>query len=89
MESGTLSADGTLGEETRVFPLQDGCIEAKDSPFDRDVLILDASGIKKVSVEALEGKEYLSVSFDTSLLGIWSPAGKKAPFICIELWYGR
>lgn len=89
VESGTLSADGTLGEETRVFPLQDGCLEAKESLFDKDALILDASGIKKVSLEDSEGKEYLSVSFDTPLLGIWSPAGKKAPFICIEPWYGR
>lgn len=31
----------------------------------------------------------LSVLFDTPLLGIWSPAKKQAPFICIEPWYGR
>lgn len=76
-------------EETRVFPLHNGRLEAKESIFDRDALILDASGIKKVSMEDTEGKEYLSVSFDTPLLGIWPPAGRKAPFICIEPWYGR
>lgn len=89
VESGTLTADGVLGEETRVFPLKDGRLEAKESIFDRDALILDASQIKKVSLEDAQDKEYLSVSFDTPLLGIWSPAGKKAPFICIEPWYGR
>lgn len=89
VESGTLSADGILGDETRVFPLQDGRLGIKESMFDKDALILDASNIKKVSMEDAEGKEYLSVSFDTPLLGIWSPAGKKAPFICIEPWYGR
>ena len=73
----------------RVFPLQDGRLEAKESIFGRDELILDASQIKKVSLEDAQDKEYLSVSFDTPLLGIWSPAGKKAPFICIEPWYGR
>ena len=23
------------------------------------------------------------------LFGLWSPAGKNAPFVCIEPWYGR
>ena len=27
--------------------------------------------------------------FDAPLFGIWSPAGKQAPFICLEPWYGR
>ena len=26
---------------------------------------------------------------DAPLFGIWSPAGKHAPFVCIEPWYGR
>jgi galactose mutarotase-like enzyme len=32
---------------------------------------------------------YISVGFDAPLFGLWSPAGKGAPFICIEPWYGR
>ena len=32
---------------------------------------------------------YVSVTFDAPLFGIWSPAGKNAPFVCIEPWYGR
>ncbi len=84
-----MSSDGILVEETRVFPLKDGRLEARESIFDRDALILDATGIKKVSLEDAESNVYLSVLFDTPLFGIWSPAGKKAPFICIEPWYGR
>ena len=26
---------------------------------------------------------------DTPLCAIWSPAGKHAPFVCVEPWYGR
>lgn len=89
IESGTLTSDRVLGGEKRVFQLKDGRLEAEESIFDKDALVLDASNIKKVSLEDAQGKEYLSVSFDTPLLGIWSPAGKKAPFICIEPWYGR
>ena len=36
-----------------------------------------------------DGKVYLEVEFDAPLFGIWSPAKKHAPFVCIEPWYGR
>lgn len=36
-----------------------------------------------------QGEDVLSVKFDAPLFGIWSPAGKHAPFVCIEPWYGR
>jgi galactose mutarotase-like enzyme len=29
------------------------------------------------------------VEFDAPLVGIWSPPGKSAPFVCLEPWYGR
>ncbi len=89
IESGELTADGVLGNVVRTFPLVDGRLEAKESIFDQDALVVESSGIKKVSLEKPEGEGYLSVLFDTPLLGIWSPAKKQAPFICIEPWYGR
>jgi len=89
IESGGLSEDGTLSNSTRTFPLENGCLEIKEEIFDKDALVLDAQDIKKVSLEDPDRKEYLSVSFDTPLLGIWSPVKKNAPFVCIEPWYGR
>lgn len=89
IESGELTADGVLGNVVRTFPLVDGRLEAKENIFDQDALVVESSGIKKVSLEKPEGEGYLSVLFDTPLLGIWSPAKKQAPFICIEPWYGR
>lgn len=89
IESGLLTTDGVLGEETRTFTLKNGRLEAEEEIFNKDALILDATQIKKVSLEDSKGEEYLSVLFNTPLLGIWSPAGKNAPFICIEPWYGR
>lgn len=87
--SGELTEDGVLGDITKTLLLKDGCLELSDVLFDKDALIINADNIKKVSVKTPEHKEYISVSFDTPLLGIWSPAGKKAPFVCIEPWYGR
>lgn len=56
--------------------------------FDNDALIIQNSGVSEISLSDKNG-EYLSVSFDAPLFGIWSPARKNAPFVCIEPWYGR
>ena len=40
-------------------------------------------------VYSFAGKAYLTVSSTAPLFGIWSPAKKNAPFVCIEPWYGR
>lgn len=89
IESGELTADGLLGNVVNTFSLNDGRLRVTDEIFDKDALVLDSTDIKEVSLENLQKQEYLSVSFDTPLLGIWSPAKKAAPFICIEPWYGR
>ena len=36
-----------------------------------------------------DGQPYVMLTFDAPLFGIWSPAGKNAPFICLEPLYGR
>lgn len=56
--------------------------------FDNDALIIENSGVDEISLSDENG-EYLSVSFDAPLFGIWSPAKKNAPFVCIEPWFGR
>jgi galactose mutarotase-like enzyme len=59
-----------------------------DNVFDNDALIIENSDVTEVSL--VDGnKKYLTVSFDAKIFGIWSPAKKNAPFVCIEPWYGR
>ena len=59
-----------------------------DSVFDNDALIIENSDVTEVSLLDND-KKYLTVKFDAPLFGIWSPAKKNAPFVCIEPWYGR
>ena len=59
-----------------------------DSVFDKDALIIENSDVNEISLID-SNKKYLTVKFDTPLFGIWSPAKKNAPFVCIEPWYGR
>jgi galactose mutarotase-like enzyme len=57
--------------------------------FDRDALVIEEHQYHRVSLADHNKKLYLTVSFDAPLFGLWSPAGKNAPFVCIEPWYGR
>lgn len=66
-----------------------GYLKLEKGLFDRDALIIEESGIKEVALCKADKKPYVIVKFDTPLFGLWSPAGKNAPFVCIEPWYGR
>ncbi len=57
--------------------------------FDRDALIFEDSGLRKVTLLTKAGRPHLSLAFDAPVLGLWSPVAKNAPFVCIEPWYGR
>ena len=59
-----------------------------DSVFDNDALIIENSDVNEISL-VNNDKKYLTVKFDAKVFGIWSPAKKNAPFVCIEPWYGR
>lgn len=82
--------NGLLSERTKEIKLSDGgLLKPAKELFLEDALIIEHTDIKKVSLSDKDGKDYLTVSFDAPLFGIWSPAGKEAPFVCIEPWYGR
>lgn len=84
----TVADQGCVLLDRVIRPTKDGVMEFTQKTFDPDAVIFDHSQIRKVTI--LDGKEkpYLSVSFDCPNVGIWSPTGKKAPFLCIEPWFG-
>ncbi len=86
-----IAGDGTgcLSDNTKSIPLTGGAMQLSYDLFDEDALILEDRQADKVALINSDGKEILAVSFDAPLFGIWSPTGKKAPFVCIEPWYGR
>ncbi|MDO5126447.1 MAG: aldose 1-epimerase family protein [Eubacteriales bacterium] len=82
-------ADGLLSEETFTLQTVDGLRKIDETMFDRDALIIEKQQLDAVSLVDSDGTPYVTVKFDTPLMGIWSPAKKQAPFVCIEPWYGR
>lgn len=87
--SGLLTENGVLGQEQRRVELENGVLSLTDELFEQDALVFEARGINTISLNTKAGKPMLQVRFDAPLVGIWSPAGKKAPFVCIEPWFGR
>lgn len=80
---------GTLSARTKEYVLKDGKMDLTADLFDEDALIIENDQAHKVSLCDWKGQPYLTVSFDAPLFGLWSPAKKSAPFVCIEPWYGR
>lgn len=72
----------TLKAENGLYPLT-------SSLFDKDALVIENIRTGKITLLDREKHPYLSVAFDAPVVGLWSPAGKDAPFMCIEPWYGR
>ncbi|MCM1047928.1 MAG: aldose 1-epimerase family protein [Clostridiales bacterium] len=80
---------GLMSEETDVYLLENGYLWITEDLFDNDALVIENNQAHKVALVKPDGSPYLTVSFDAPLFGIWSPPKKKAPFVCIEPWYGR
>lgn len=89
IESGLLSEQGTLTATKRSFSLEDGKLSLSKEVFEKDALIIDGQGINTVGIENPMGETVLQLHFDVPQIGLWSPAGKNAPFVCIEPWFGR
>lgn len=64
-------------------------IDINDRTFEKDALIFEDSQVGKVTLLTKDGRPWVSLSFDAPLVGLWSPVSGKAPFVCIEPWYGR
>jgi galactose mutarotase-like enzyme len=84
-----LSGSGLATEARDEYMLQKGYLPITEDLFDKDALVVEHDQAHQVSLCRQDGEPYLSVTMSAPLFGVWSPPKKKAPFICIEPWYGR
>lgn len=87
--SSIVGAGSLLSERTRKCALRDGLLDITEDLFNEDALVIEHGQVHMVSLCDGSGKPFVTVSFDAPLVALWAPAGKKAPFVCIEPWYGR
>jgi len=84
-----LDGNGLLEDQSYELRTEQGFFRIPEDLFDRDALIIEGGQNHEVSLCRPDKKPYLTVLFDAPLYGIWSPAKKNAPFVCIEPWWGR
>ena len=80
---------GTCTHEHLIMPLKNNRVVMDENFFERSTFIIENRQTKRVGIEDPDGHRFVTVDFDTPLFAVWSPAGKNAPFICIEPWCGR
>lgn len=80
---------GCVSDETFKVELDnDGMLPITSSIFSHDALILAGSQVNRVSILDKSHTPYMSLLFNSPLVGLWSPS-PSAPFVCIEPWWGR
>lgn len=84
-----LSENGLVYKKDNVLKTNGGKLLIDAQLFDEDALVIEGNQAHRVSLCMPDGNPYLTVNFDAPLFGLWSPAKKNAPFVCIEPWYGR
>lgn len=84
-----LLSGGLLDKYTEYTLKNNDGAEIVKGMFDKDALVVEDGQAHKVTLCGSDRQPYVRVSFDAPLFGLWSPAGKDAPFVCIEPWYGR
>lgn len=78
-----------LANEKRKINTENGYLKLEKDLFKDDALIFESNQIKEVSLCTSDKKEYVTVKFNSPLVGVWSPYKENCPFVCIEPWYGR
>lgn len=71
-----------------VVETKDKVLTFNEETFRDDALVFDHCQLHQVDMLDQNDKPVVSVRFKSPALGIWSPYGKNAPFVCIEPWYG-
>ena len=89
LEYALLDENGLKAYEGLKLPLEQGAYRIPADMFDKDALIFEDYQVHRVSLLTPQKDPYVTLDFLAPVLGIWSPAGKHAPFVCIEPWYGR
>lgn len=80
---------GCVGAEAKVELEEAGYLPLTYEQFAKDAMVLEHSQVSRVTLCHDDKTPYMEVVSSSPLMGLWTPPGKQAPFICIEPWWGR
>jgi len=79
---------GCINPERFELKTDNGLYEFTEESFKDDAVIIDKSQVHKIELLNKKMQPVVTLSFKAPAVGLWSPFGKNAPFVCIEPWYG-
>lgn len=88
LEVQKIADKGCVGDTTEVLTIDENMALMSDT-FKNDALIMSGGQVGRVSMLDKDCKPYLTLLFDSPVVGLWSPVSGDAPFVCIEPWWGR
>ncbi len=89
IESERIAEKGCVGDGTCKVGLDaDGMLPITADTFVHNAIILANRQVNRVSLLDKDHHPYLSLLFNSPLVGLWSPSAN-APFMCVEPWWGR
>ncbi len=80
--------DGLISDKKTIYELEERLLPISEGLFEKDAVIMEDHQVHSISLLTPDKKPYIRTEFDTPIIAVWTPAGKKAPFICIEPWCG-
>ena len=83
-----INKEGFLTKGYHSFETDNGLLRFTEDSFKDDAIVFDHSQLRHVELLDEAGKLHVTLDFKTPAVGIWTPCGKHAPFVCIEPWYG-
>ena len=80
---------GLLDGQTESFLEEQNSLALSYDTFDRGTIIFNGFKSKSISLQTPLNNRAVTIHLDKfTWFGIWTPAGKAAPFICLEPWFG-
>ncbi|MBR6339009.1 MAG: aldose 1-epimerase family protein [Alloprevotella sp.] len=80
---------GNIDDDYADVPTTGGCdVAFTEETFRNDALIFDRCQTEAITLLRADGQPYVRVHSLAPAVGVWSPYGKNAPFVCIEPWWG-
>lgn len=86
----SLTENGYMNDNLpKLRRIKNNILPLKYSDFERDAMIVEKLPAKRVElVSRLNGHGFRFTFEGFDALGIWTPDGKNAPFLCLEPWCG-
>lgn len=88
LKSTKISENGLAVDEYISINTEKGYINITKELKDLQTVVFENNQCNEISLCTKDKKPYVSVSFDSPVVALWTPTEKNAPFFCIEPWYG-